>query len=457
MSRDVEVRGGRHSVSVQVDSLWDIARALDRAADDLHEAALVAARAVADPAVAVMALAGLPAAPVWVAGAACAGPAGPSAVAVRLSALAGAVRTAALAYRHADLAVTAALGAAGAIGLVTGAWVRPALTLGAVAVGAAAPGPWREPSRAILASRPGAVVVGLHVRVLGAVTAPAGVPAVASGVARTSGTAGLLTEGPVHAGAAPPVRVRPAGDLADLLRQTEAVSRRTPGPPPGTAAVPGGPTGAVVRVVQVRRPGPAGHQVAWVVHIPGTQRGPGRTRPGQSPFDLAGDVHLMAGHRTAGTEAVSSAMSAAGIPPGDPVLLVGHSQGGMIAAALAADPALRSRYAITHVVTAGSPIAGVPVRPGVQVLSLEHRDDLVPRLDGHPNPQREEWVTVSADCPAPAGGSLPPHDSGGYVVTAARLAASTDPDVIAFQQGLRPFLDGPGVQARAVDVAVTRR
>jgi hypothetical protein len=72
----------------------------------------------------------------------------------------------------------------------------------------------------------------------------------------------------------------------------------------------------------------------------------------------------------------------------------------MTAMALAGSAAVTSRFAITHVLTAGSPVAGMSVQPGVQVKSAEHSDDLVPALDGSPNPDTPERITVVRDLAA---------------------------------------------------------
>jgi pimeloyl-ACP methyl ester carboxylesterase len=78
------------------------------------------------------------------------------------------------------------------------------------------------------------------------------------------------------------------------------------------------------------------------------------------------------------------------------VLLVGHSQGGILAAALASDRAFGARHRVTHVVTTGAPVGLFPVGGHVRVLAVEHTDDPVPRLDLTPNPATAGWVTVEA-------------------------------------------------------------
>lgn len=54
---------------------------------------------------------------------------------------------------------------------------------------------------------------------------------------------------------------------------------------------------------------------------------------------------------------VAEAMRQAGIGKDEPVALIGHSQGGIVAATLASDWA--EEYTIEHVVTAGSPVAPI--------------------------------------------------------------------------------------------------
>ena len=92
----------------------------------------------------------------------------------------------------------------------------------------------------------------------------------------------------------------------------------------------------------------------------------------------------------------------------DPVLLVGHSQGGILAAALASDPAFTRDHRVTHVVTSGAPVGLFPVPARVRVLSVEHADDPVPRLDLTPNPEHATWLTVSAPAATLSGRPRPP-------------------------------------------------
>jgi pimeloyl-ACP methyl ester carboxylesterase len=226
--------------------------------------------------------------------------------------------------------------------------------------------------------------------------------------------------------------------VSDLLRRVASCYPEA-GVPPGT-----------VRVEGVR--GPDG-QRAWVVEIPGTQEW--SPVPGENPADLTADVAALGRAATAAAATVVRGLELAGVRRREPVLLVGHSLGGMLAAALASDAAFTRRFRVTHVVAAGSPLAGYPVRPGVAVLALEHDDDLVPALDGGPDPDRADWVTVRR---SPQRGRDPAaaHDSLAYAATGALVDASTDGSLRAWRAGLAPFLARPGAGATAL-LVVGRR
>lgn len=118
---------------------------------------------------------------------------------------------------------------------------------------------------------------------------------------------------------------------------------------------------------------------SWTVDIRGTQS----FAIGQSgPQDMTTNLQGVAGMASDQLNAVMEAMDAAGISPEDAVEFAGHSQGGIMAAQLAADPGVRARYNVVSVVTAGSPTATV-APSDVPVLSYENSGDIVPGLDGN--------------------------------------------------------------------------
>ncbi len=251
---------------------------------------------------------------------------------------------------------------------------------------------------------------------------------------------GLREPSPVQVQVAAPRPVDPPRDLA-------ALADRIDGCYPGAGARPGTVRVEVVTGADGRR--------AWVVAVPGTQTW---SAGGPNPFDLAGNIQGLGERDTAARRTVVAAMEAAGVPPGEPVLLAGHSQGGMVAAGLAADPAFRSRFRVTHVLTLGSPVASYPVPDGVAVLSVEHADDIVPRLDGRANPDRPGWVTVSrrASAPGAAADPVATHELTAYRHTLHLVDASADPSLARWREGLGAFLDRPGATATAVEVSGVR-
>jgi pimeloyl-ACP methyl ester carboxylesterase len=109
------------------------------------------------------------------------------------------------------------------------------------------------------------------------------------------------------------------------------------------------------------------------------------------------NYQLLGGLDSSYSAGVVEAMRDAGLS-GERVMLVGHSQGGMVAADIASDPALATEFGIGHVVTAGSPTAQVAELPdGTVALHLENRGDVVPLLDGQDNPAGADRVTVRFD------------------------------------------------------------
>ena len=204
-------------------------------------------------------------------------------------------------------------------------------------------------------------------------------------------------------------------DLAGLMRHLDQTNALSPADRPGDQGT--------IEVQTLQAPDGT---VRHVVYLPGTDDL--TTTPGSHDGDvrdLPADLHVMAGEHTAYADGIERAMREAGIGPHDPVLLVGHSLGGIEAATLLAHG---SGFDVTHVVTAGSPVAGIHGYPaGTHVLSLENRGDVVPLLDGRDNADSVAQVTVRFDDheTSIAGN----HDLQHYVRGAEAVDASGDPSV----------------------------
>ncbi|HLV04977.1 MAG TPA: hypothetical protein VKY79_10415 [Actinomycetaceae bacterium] len=212
--------------------------------------------------------------------------------------------------------------------------------------------------------------------------------------------------------------------------------------------------GSEVRVTAVPD-GQGGY--GWIVEIPGTQDW--APRSGSNPSNLATNLRLMSGmHDTAMEEGVREAVHRSMVAlsretavPLDvlrsgPVTVAGHSQGGIVAASLAADPG--NGLNITAVVTGGSPVANMAVPDHVTVLSIEHAQDPVHHLDGNPNPAGPGWTTVVRDVDGHrdvvAGDPFSAHSVRLYAQTAALLdaQAADDPALALAVEHLEPQFAG---------------
>jgi alpha-beta hydrolase superfamily lysophospholipase len=175
-------------------------------------------------------------------------------------------------------------------------------------------------------------------------------------------------------------------------------------------------------------------------------------------MDLTTNLRAVAGQPTATADAVVQAMRQAGVGAGEPVMLAGHSQGGLTAAALAADPAVRAEFEVTHVVTAGSPIDGIDLPDTVEVLSLEHTGDVVPALDGQSARGSAHRTVVARDvgddprfAADVAADPLTAHGWSAYLSTAQLVDDSGDPALQAFRDSGSVFFDAPGARVETFE------
>ncbi len=198
--------------------------------------------------------------------------------------------------------------------------------------------------------------------------------------------------------------------------------------------------------------------VSWVVEIPGTQNA-GVT--GDSPMDNGTNPRLVGDVPDDMTDAVLDAMHLAGIRSDEPVLLAGHSQGGMVAANVASIAA--GTYAIAAVVTAGSPddVGAVRVPSSVEVLHLRHPQDVVPQASGGPiltGPNvREMRVDPALNGAAPVTSPLDAHGTGRYVTSAEAIEVhADDPQLRDFVAAVDTVLGPEGTTATTRQFVATR-
>ncbi|HWH26523.1 MAG TPA: hypothetical protein VNT53_07760 [Pseudolysinimonas sp.] len=191
------------------------------------------------------------------------------------------------------------------------------------------------------------------------------------------------------------------------------------------------PEGDQVRIEKYDAPGA---EPRYVVYVGPTETfSPALT---SEPWDLSSNIGGVAGMDSASLRATEMAMTEAGITADSPVELVGFSQGGLVAARLAASGDWHAVGLETH----GAPTGNIELPRGLAGLAIRNSDDFVPALAG---PQLDHTLTQverrafdeGADIPTDKPG--PAHQRGAYVATATAVdAAQSD----AVQQQIR-FLD----------------
>ena len=520
MGQDIGVSGGAGGMSAQLADLDRAGGVLARSGTDVGEVAASVLAVATDPEVVAAAAfivahdpgewlsAGERVGGIETRALSAGGPGGAAGEAAGLVALAAALAGTVTAYRAADAAAAQALRTTQDLAMEAAVTLAPVL-VAAAALDVAVEGPtgafhrldrvlfehpWLVDTAAggldVLVTRLGPADPACAI-VLGAAAAAAGVPwpprteeeaarvlaAVASlggGLEEDGVWRGVEVPGGVTPPDRPPGAVAPAG-VAGLV--TDAVDLED------------GTDPERVRVSQLIQPD--GSSV-WVLQLPGTQDWD--PRPGDNPFDLTTNVAAMTGEATlaaaGAATALDRAMAAAGRSgSGDRVMLVGHSQGGILAASLASSARFRAAHHVTDVVTMGAPIGRFPIPAGVTVLSLEHSQDPVPRLDAVPNPDRASWTTVTRDLAAPGGaasagprgaaggggatssragggagaapdGAVAAHAASRYQQTASQVddlvAAGGSRSLNAWARHAAPFVDGRG-RAVVTDYHVRRR
>jgi hypothetical protein len=193
-----------------------------------------------------------------------------------------------------------------------------------------------------------------------------------------------------------------------------------------------------IDVRRLTRIGPAGAPLtSWIVDLPGTKDWQFDPRHRDYLNDLDTNLTTMGGRHSPRVDGVTRALELAGVGRDDPVMLVGHSQGGLVALRAAEQYAADKTFNVTHVVTAGSPTARMAVPASVSVLALENRFDVVPQLDGHPPPDQRNRITVVVDAQS--------HDVGrNHEIGVTYLPAAERVDTDLSNPSLRAWRDSAG-------------
>jgi len=248
------------------------------------------------------------------------------------------------------------------------------------------------------------------------------------------------------------------GLLAETPVATRARVQRDGGPPPRGLAeridrIPQRVTGAdgeaAGQHIRIERYTAAGRPDRFEVYITGTADF--SPSAGADPFDLTSDVGTVAGMPAGAVRAVEQAMRQEGITASSPVQFTGYSQGGLIAATLAAS----GDYNTQGVVAIGSPTGQIAVGGDYPAVLIEHTDDLVPALGGVR--ESHEAVLVEREAFAgretPDGVAVPAHDRGEYRHTAELADAAQSRQLVDAVDRLDGFTAGMTSQTSTTYVA----
>ncbi|GAB3795301.1 hypothetical protein GCM10028798_03820 [Humibacter antri] len=235
------------------------------------------------------------------------------------------------------------------------------------------------------------------------------------------------------------------GAFKETAVSVERTSTGTVAPPAGfadlAARIP--PSRAGSPQIRVERYAGAGGEPAYIVYVGGTvDTGP---VAGGEPFDMTSNLNGVAQLDPASLRATQQAMREAGIRPGDTVIPVGYSQGGIVATSVA----MAGDYDIPALVTFGSPTAGVDVPSSTVDVAVEHSDDLVPALGGIPLAADRGGgdrivvtrQTYSGGVP-PGSSPIDAHLMNEYAITAHEMDAAQDSRLAAALATLP--IGGPG-------------
>jgi hypothetical protein len=224
----------------------------------------------------------------------------------------------------------------------------------------------------------------------------------------------------------PPLSASPADGLASLLGVVDTISDADH---PSTAAL-----------LKVGDDPPR-----FVLCLPGLQDSTGSDA---GSADLPGALATLTGH-SAYIRAMRGLLRS--LPPGSQVLLVGHSQGGMVAEALAGQRTI-GHATIAGVFTAGAPALAAPVAAGVPFVALRNVADPVPKLgvlaSGSLGGETNRGVVEFSTPGRWPSGSKHGLGSGGYLAK----AGSADPRLTRFRDQLSGFFTRCPVDVRFVQV-----
>lgn len=119
--------------------------------------------------------------------------------------------------------------------------------------------------------------------------------------------------------------------------------------------------------------------------------------------------------------AVTRALELAGVTSTSAIVITGHSQGGLLALAVARS----GQFNVDAVITVGTPVGVIPDVPDIPTIHVVHPEDPVPSLGGTIVPGSGAWV-IAAE---PGVTLIQAHDRASYIPSMTRLDQQHEPEV----------------------------
>lgn len=167
------------------------------------------------------------------------------------------------------------------------------------------------------------------------------------------------------------------------------------------------------------------------------------------PWNVASNIDLATSGSSPSLQAVRIAMESAGITRATPVVLSGHSQGGLIALAIAES----REFGVDAVITVGTPVGVVPDVSGIPTIHIVHPEDPVPAIGGLIDPGSSTWIV-----PSPHGERFfDAHHRQAYVPSAAALDELADARITSLRDAIQSNGIGVARDYRAVTTSVRRQ
>ena len=215
--------------------------------------------------------------------------------------------------------------------------------------------------------------------------------------------------------------------------------------------------GPAVKITRVGE----GEARRWLLSLVGTESMTWRST--NNPADVETNIRLMLGLEASMSvgvvRAIHAAMERDGVPADrwarEPVLICGHSQGGIVAAALAAVPPHEAGVNVAGILSTGGPNRRIRVRPDVVTVAVYHDQDVMPSLDGSPDRAPDRRVTVGRSLVRPRTRPLYyAHSSSTYTETVRLLERKVRVTpwgrLASAMAALQDFLPAPGEPTRVM-------